>query len=92
MQIIKLADDNWVEDLIPRPYRAFEGILSESLQHNIPNFVPPPHKEGISKYPFPKVIFRIFDYTDCPEVTSINDVLHRIWSLYELVLCSIRDH
>ena len=67
-QIMKLADDNWVEDLIPRPYRAFDGILSESLQHNIPNFVPPPHKESFSKYPLPKVIFRIFDYTDCPEV------------------------
>lgn len=93
MQIMKLADDNWVEDLIPRPYRAFEGILSESLQHNIPNFVPPPHKEGLSKYPYPKVIFRIFDYTDCPEGPLIpgNHSIER-WLVEDCLCLTLKTH
>nr|CAB3264226.1 nuclear cap-binding protein subunit 1-A-like [Phallusia mammillata] len=66
-QICKLREDNWVEDILPRPYKAFEPVLENALQHTFPDFVVPPHIEGTSLYPIPKVIFRIFDYTDCPE-------------------------
>ncbi|GFT18086.1 nuclear cap-binding protein subunit 1 [Nephila pilipes] len=65
-QINKLRSDKWVEHHILRPYLAFDGILCEALQHGIPSMVVPPHQDGCS-YPFPSVVFRLFDYTDCPE-------------------------
>ncbi|KAF6327722.1 nuclear cap-binding protein subunit 1 isoform X1 [Rhinolophus sinicus] len=65
-QIQKLKKDHWQERHILRPYLAFDSILCEALQHNLPPFTPPPHTED-SVYPMPKVIFRMFDYTDDPE-------------------------
>ncbi|KAJ1205472.1 hypothetical protein NDU88_000907 [Pleurodeles waltl] len=65
-QIQKLKKDRWQERHILRPYLAFDSILCEALQHNLPPFTPPPHTEG-SSYPKPRVIFRMFDYTDAPE-------------------------
>jgi nuclear cap-binding protein subunit 1 len=32
----------------------------------LPQIQPPPH-ETHYVYPYPKVVFRLFDYTDCPE-------------------------
>ena len=66
-QICKLRQDNWQEKHIPRPYIAFDSVLSEALQHNLPTILPPPHHESYI-YPMPSVVFRMFDYTDCPEV------------------------
>uniref|UniRef100_A0A8B9I3E4 Nuclear cap binding protein subunit 1 n=1 Tax=Anser brachyrhynchus TaxID=132585 RepID=A0A8B9I3E4_9AVES len=66
-QIQKLKKDRWQERHILRPYLAFDSILCEALQHNLPPFTPPPHTED-SVYPMPRVIFRMFDYTDDPEV------------------------
>ncbi|GAB0210375.1 nuclear cap-binding protein subunit 1-like [Grus japonensis] len=66
-QIQKLKKDRWQERHILRPYLAFDSILCEALQHNLPPFTPPPHTEE-SVYPMPRVIFRMFDYTDDPEV------------------------
>ncbi|CAG2056149.1 unnamed protein product [Timema podura] len=65
-QIRKLRQDNWAEKHIPRPYLAFDSILCEALQHNLPTMLPPPHHDSYI-YPMPYVIFRMFDYTDCPE-------------------------
>ncbi|XP_068830586.1 nuclear cap-binding protein subunit 1 isoform X2 [Capricornis sumatraensis] len=65
-QIQKLKKDRWQERHILRPYLAFDSILCEALQHNLPPFTPPPHTED-SVYPMPRVIFRMFDYTDDPE-------------------------
>jgi nuclear cap-binding protein subunit 1 len=65
-QISKLRSDKWVERHIHRPYLAFDSILCEALQHNLPQIQPPPH-ETHYVYPYPKVVFRLFDYTDCPE-------------------------
>lgn len=65
-QICKLRQDNWQEKHIPRPYIAFDSVLSEALQHNLPTILPPPHHESYI-YPMPSVVFRMFDYTDCPE-------------------------
>ncbi|RMC22429.1 hypothetical protein DUI87_00743 [Hirundo rustica rustica] len=65
-QIQKLKKDRWQERHILRPYLAFDSVLCEALQHNLPPFTPPPHTED-SVYPMPRVIFRMFDYTDDPE-------------------------
>ncbi|GLG96631.1 Nuclear cap-binding protein subunit 1, partial [Gryllus bimaculatus] len=65
-QIRKLRQDNWAEKHIPRPYLAFDSILCEALQHNLPTILPPPHHASYL-YPMPSVVFRMFDYTDCPE-------------------------
>ncbi|EMP37557.1 Nuclear cap-binding protein subunit 1 [Chelonia mydas] len=65
-QIQKLKKDRWQERHILRPYLAFDSILCEALQHNLPPFTPPPHTED-SVYPMPRVLFRMFDYTDDPE-------------------------
>ena len=58
----------WIEKHIVRPYLAFDSVLCEALQHNLPGMVPPPHHPSTA-YPLPQVIFRMFDYTDCPEVS-----------------------
>lgn len=92
-QIVKLSDDNWAEELIPRPYRAFEGLLMESVQQTLPTFVPPPHREGFSVYPLPKVVFRMFDYTDCPEGPLIpgNHSIER-WLIEENLVQTLKTH
>lgn len=64
--IRKLRNDKWQEKHILRPYLAFDSILCEALQHNLPPIQPPPHHEECV-YPSPCVVFRLFDYTDCPE-------------------------
>lgn len=65
-QISKLRADKWVELHIHRPYLAFDSVLCEALQHNLPSIQMPPHEPSIV-YPLPRVIFRLFDYTDCPD-------------------------
>lgn len=65
-QIRKLRQDNWAEKHIPRPYLAFDSVLCEALQHNLPAIHPPPHHETFV-YPMPWVVYRMFDYTDCPD-------------------------
>lgn len=64
-QVRKLRQDNWAEKHIPRPYLAFDSILCEALQHNLPPLMAPPHHDSYC-YPLPTVVFRMFDYTDCP--------------------------
>ncbi|XP_027864963.1 nuclear cap-binding protein subunit 1 [Xiphophorus couchianus] len=65
-QIQKLKKDRWQERHILRPYIAFDSVLCEALQHNLPPFTPPGHMPD-ALYPIPRVIFRVFDYTDAPE-------------------------
>jgi len=65
-QIKRLRSDMWIEKHIIRPYLAFDSVLCEALQHNISGLVPPPHHPS-TLYPLPNVVFRMFDYTDCPE-------------------------
>eukprot|EP00058_Branchiostoma_floridae_P024516 XP_002610006.1 hypothetical protein BRAFLDRAFT_131114 [Branchiostoma floridae] len=65
-QIKKMRMDKWQERQIVRPYLAFDNILCEALQHNLPPYNAPPHTDD-SSYPMPSVVFRMFDYTDAPE-------------------------
>ena len=92
-QICKLREDGWIEDIILRPYKAFQPVLADALQHNLPGFIPPPHIEGKSLYPLAKVIFRMFDYTDCPEGPVIpgSHAIER-WIIEEHLGCLIRTH
>jgi len=72
----KLKLDGWVEKHINRPYLAFDSVLCEALQHNLPQIALPPHHEGM-RYPIPSVIFRMFDYTDCPDVSrDVNEYIY----------------
>ncbi|KAF5299282.1 hypothetical protein FQA39_LY02455 [Lamprigera yunnana] len=93
-QIRKLKQDNWAEKHIPRPYLAFDSILCEALQHSLPTILPPPHHKSY-QYPMPWVVFRMFDYTDCPEGPImpgahsierflIEEHLHSIIDMYHL--------
>ncbi|XP_034454976.1 nuclear cap-binding protein subunit 1 isoform X2 [Hippoglossus hippoglossus] len=65
-QMQKLKKDRWQERHILRPYIAFDSVLCEALQHNLPPFTPPGHMPD-AQYPMPQVVFRMFDYTDAPE-------------------------
>ncbi|VDD90978.1 unnamed protein product [Enterobius vermicularis] len=76
-QITKLRDDGWKEKYITRHYVAFDGALTGALQHNLPSFQPPEHTPD-TIYPLPRVIFRLFDYTDCPEEGPLLPGAHSI--------------
>ncbi|XP_046913339.2 nuclear cap-binding protein subunit 1 [Dermatophagoides farinae] len=65
-QISKLREEKWVENHIYRPYIHFDNVLCEALQHNVSPIKPPTH-EPSNIYQYPQVVFRLFDYTDCPE-------------------------
>lgn len=66
-QISKLEENDWKESQILRPYKAFETTLNNSTVHEFPVIIPPEHHEN-TLYPLPRVVFRMFDYTDVPEV------------------------
>ena len=70
IQIKKLEDNDWKENQIYRPYLAFEKILSNSTAHDFPLITPPEFSEK-SIFPLPRAIFRMFDYTDVPEVSFV---------------------
>uniref|UniRef100_A0A672KX23 Nuclear cap binding protein subunit 1 n=1 Tax=Sinocyclocheilus grahami TaxID=75366 RepID=A0A672KX23_SINGR len=69
-QVQKLKKDRWQERHILRPYIAFDSVLCEALQHNLPPFTPPAHSDD-AVYPMPHVVFRMFDYTDAPETFNL---------------------
>ena len=76
-QIENLKMNGWVEKHIVRPYISFDSILCEALQHNLPQITLPPHHENM-RYPLPRVVFRMFDYTDCGEVSG------SCWNLFSM--------
>ncbi|CAF0760628.1 unnamed protein product, partial [Brachionus calyciflorus] len=65
-QIKKLEEHDWKESQIIRPYVSFEASFKNSTIHDFPLIVPPEYSDKIL-YPLPRVIFRMFDYTDVPE-------------------------
>uniref|UniRef100_A0A8C5RIB5 MIF4G domain-containing protein n=1 Tax=Laticauda laticaudata TaxID=8630 RepID=A0A8C5RIB5_LATLA len=87
-QIQKMKKDHWQERHIPRPYLAFDSVLCEALQHNLPPFTPPPHAAD-SVYPMPRVTFRMFDYTDDPECIVCWELkcFHLWWVPHNMSLC-----
>uniref|UniRef100_A0A158Q3I3 Nuclear cap-binding protein subunit 1 n=1 Tax=Dracunculus medinensis TaxID=318479 RepID=A0A158Q3I3_DRAME len=76
-QIMKLRSDDWTERHIMRHYVAFDGQLADALQHNLPKFIPTPHSSS-NVYPLPHVVFRLFDYADCPEQGPLLPGAHSI--------------
>ncbi|KAI0988679.1 hypothetical protein GJ496_004381 [Pomphorhynchus laevis] len=69
-QIKHLVEDEWVESQIVRPYRAFDSVLCDAVSHQFPQLELLTADEEESNelvYPLPKVIFRMFDYTDVPD-------------------------
>lgn len=67
IQIKKLEDNDWKENQIYRPYTGFENVLMTATPIEFPSIYPPEFSET-SIFPLPRVIFRMFDYTDVPEV------------------------
>lgn len=65
-QISTLRAEKWSDQFIGRIYHSFSGTLSEAVTHNIPEFTVPSHENNFV-YPYPRVIFRLFDYTDVPD-------------------------
>ncbi|XP_067934445.1 nuclear cap-binding protein subunit 1-like [Watersipora subatra] len=76
-QIKHLQGNGWTERQIKRPYLAFEGTLQGARQHSLPNIIPPSHHED-ALYPLPRVVFRMFDYTDVPDESTILPGSHSI--------------
>uniref|UniRef100_A0A914REX0 MIF4G-like type 1 domain-containing protein n=1 Tax=Parascaris equorum TaxID=6256 RepID=A0A914REX0_PAREQ len=72
-QISKLREDEWKEKHILHYYVAFDGTLADAQQHNIRSFSAPRHSPG-KVYPLPAVVFRLFDYADCPEEDWVSSV------------------
>jgi len=66
-QIETLRKNRWVERFIARTYVTFEGSLCDAIQHPIPLIMLPTHTSD-TVYPLPSVGFRLFDYSDVPEV------------------------
>lgn len=52
-------------------------------QHTLPSFALPAEKDG-TVYPLPSVVYRMFDYTDVPEVS----LLMQSWLLQRVVAYS----
>ena len=69
-QIKRLNQDGWSESQIFRPYYMYADTLfsdvAASIVHDLPTIVIPTH-ESTTVYPLPKIVFRMFDYTDVPE-------------------------
>ena len=65
-QVSTLRAEKWSDQFIVRVYHSFSGSLSEAVTHNIPEFTVPSH-EATFVYPYPRAVFRLFDFTDLPE-------------------------
>ena len=66
IQIKKLEENDWKESQIIRPYVSFEATFKNSTLHDFPLIIPPEYSSQ-TLYPLPRVVFRMFDYTDVPE-------------------------
>ncbi|KAI6222009.1 80 kDa nuclear cap-binding protein [Aphelenchoides besseyi] len=70
-QLKKMQENNWMERHISRHYVAFESTLNDAVSHNLPSVVLPTFDPELFKYPLPRVVFRLFADTDCPEEEPI---------------------
>uniref|UniRef100_A0A914ZX30 Nuclear cap-binding protein subunit 1 n=2 Tax=Parascaris univalens TaxID=6257 RepID=A0A914ZX30_PARUN len=76
-QIGKLQADSWKETHLKRYYVAFDGTLAGAMQHDMSDFSVPAHSPE-NVYPLPSVIFRLFDYADCPDEGPLLPGAHSI--------------
>ena len=90
VQIKKLEDNDWIEKQLNKPYEAitksrspslvntffnlFVHSFVNSLAHDFPMVVLPQHNEK-TIFPIPRVVFRMFDYTDVPEVIQFQQII-----------------
>ena len=74
VQIKKLEDNDWIEKQLNKPYVSFENSFVNSLAHDFPMVVLPQHNEK-TIFPIPRVVFRMFDYTDVPEVIQFQQII-----------------
>ncbi|XP_030377161.1 nuclear cap-binding protein subunit 1-like [Scaptodrosophila lebanonensis] len=59
-QVLKLQSNNWMEQMLTRPYLTFDERLTEALQHNLPPLRAPAHEPNC-KYNAPLVTFHLFE-------------------------------
>ncbi|KAH8323755.1 hypothetical protein KR074_002969 [Drosophila pseudoananassae] len=90
-QVRHLHDQDWLEPehhLILRPYLAFDDTLSAALQHVLPPLEMPAHSPT-SVYPPARVVFRIFDFSTCPEGLAMPPILSVERHLLEVQILEI---
>ena len=63
----------WIEKHIIRPYLAFDSVLCEALQHNLPPLVPPPHHPSTT-YPLPQVKWDV-ETAQVPNAASLQGIV-----------------
>ncbi|CAD5206410.1 unnamed protein product [Bursaphelenchus okinawaensis] len=66
-QLQNLKEENWLEHTINRFYVGFDSVLNQAVAHNLPSIEFPKFNVSNSNYPLPRVVFRLFDQSDCPE-------------------------
>ncbi|KAH8377374.1 hypothetical protein KR093_005156, partial [Drosophila rubida] len=66
-QLMRLANNNWIEQQLLRPYVAFDDRLSTALQHALPTLQLPPQRAVLRlRYPKSRLVFRLFELSDAP--------------------------
>jgi len=74
-----------------RPYVTFEGSLCDAIQHPIPVIMLPSHTQD-TVYPLPSVVFRLFDYSDVPEVSLLVFFKINCYSYFQALILGFFDH
>ena len=67
LQLENMRQNGWKERHISRHYANFETKYAEAVSHRLPNIKLPAFEAENYKYPLPRVVFRLFTDTDCPE-------------------------
>jgi nuclear cap-binding protein subunit 1 len=85
-QMLKLKEQNWDAQILPKPYTLFESTLGSALQHDVPEFTPVPHDSSVT-YPTPTNVFFCYSehLTKCqsPAYYIISDVISDLIDLME---------
>ncbi|VDP42107.1 unnamed protein product [Soboliphyme baturini] len=65
-QVKNLQENKWQTDCVVKHHVAFDAVLCNALQHDLPSFTPPPAQvTDLPFYPLPRATFRMFDMSDC---------------------------
>ncbi|KAF9207554.1 Component of the cap-binding complex (CBC) [Haplosporangium sp. Z 27] len=71
-QIQNLQKDDWDVSILIKPSQTFDAVLGMASQHELPQFVFPPHTDSITYYS-PAPLFRIFLGEDGEQNVSLPD-------------------